>query len=93
MSMLNSKIMREKKSPLIIYPDFESILARKDHGKKNLKETNTKKHQKHIAFSHEYKFSNLFKTYFSKDVVYNFINNTIEENKYCNEVMKKHFNK
>ena len=60
---------------------------------KNVKETNTKKHQKHIAFSHDYNFSNLFKTYFSKDVVYNFINNTIEENKYCNEVMKKHFNK
>ena len=34
MSMLNSKIMREKKSPFIIYPDFESILVRKDHGKK-----------------------------------------------------------
>ena len=34
MSMLNSKIMREKNSPFIIYPDFESILVRKDHGKK-----------------------------------------------------------
>ena len=92
--------MREKKSPFIIYPYFESILVRKHYGKKNLKEINTKKHQKHIAFSHDYKlvsvddkFSNLFKTYFSKDAVYNFINNTIEENKYCNEVMKKHFNK
>ena len=47
--------MREKKSPFIIYPYFESILVRKHYGKKNLKEINTKKHQKHIAFSHDYK--------------------------------------
>ena len=33
------------------------------------------------------------KTYLDKDEVYNFINNMIEENKYCINVMKKHFNK
>ena len=33
------------------------------------------------------------KTYLGKDEVYNFINNMIEENKYCLNVMKKHFNK
>ena len=38
------------------------------------------------------KFSRPFKTYFSKDAVYNFINNMIEESKYCSDVMKKHFN-
>ena len=38
------------------------------------------------------KFSRPFKTYFSKDAVYNFINNLIEESKYCSDVMKKHFN-
>ena len=27
------------------------------------------------------------------DAVYNFVNSLIEESKYCNDVMKKHFNK
>ena len=33
------------------------------------------------------------KTYIGKDAVYNFINNMIEESKYCSKMMKKHFNK
>ena len=28
-----------------------------------------------------------------KDAVYNFINNMVEESKYCSDVMKKHVNK
>ena len=39
------------------------------------------------------KFSKPFQTYLGEDAVYNFINNMIEESKYCSEVMKKHFNK
>ena len=38
-------------------------------------------------------FSTPFKTYLGKHVVYNFINNMVEESKYCSDVMKKHFNK
>ena len=34
-----------------------------------------------------------FKTFLGKDAGYNFINNMIEESKYCIDVMKKHFNK
>ena len=34
-----------------------------------------------------------FKTYVGEDAVYNFINSMIEEYKYCNDVMKIHFNK
>ena len=34
-----------------------------------------------------------FKTFLGKDAGYNFINNMIEESKYCSDVMKKHFNK
>ena len=57
-------------------------------------------YQKHIACSYDYKlvsvddkFSKPFETYLGKDAIYNFINNMIEECKYCIEVMKKHFNK
>ena len=35
----------------------------------------------------------LLKTYSGEDAVYNFINDMIEDSKYCSEVMKKHFNK
>ena len=58
------------------------------------------RNQKHIACSYGYKlvcvddkFSKPFKIYLGENVVYNFINNMIEESKYCNIVMKIHFNK
>ena len=56
--------------------------------------------QKYLAFSYGYKlicvdhkFNTPFKTYSSEDAVYNFINNMVEESKYCSNVMKKRFNK
>ena len=39
------------------------------------------------------KFSQTFKTYLGREAVYNFINNMIEESKYCSDVIKKHLNK
>ena len=39
------------------------------------------------------KSSKPFETYLGKDTIYNFINCMIKENKYCSDVMKKHFNK
>ena len=33
------------------------------------------------------------KSYLGEDAVYNFISSMIEENKYCSDVIKKHFNK
>ena len=91
---------RKIKSPFIIYADFESILVPEEKGKQNSEESYTNKYQKHIACSCGYKlvcaddkFSKPFKTYLGEDAIYNFINNMIEESKYCSEVIKKHFNK
>ena len=91
---------RKIKSLLIIYADFESILVPENTWKQNPEESYTKKYQKNIACSYGYKqvcindeFSKPFKTYFGNDAVYNFINNMVEESKYCNEMIKKHFNK
>ena len=74
------------------------ILVSEENGKKNPKEFYTNKYQKHIACSYGYqlvcvddKIDESFKTYLGKDSVYNFINNMIEESKYCSDVMKKHF--
>ena len=39
------------------------------------------------------KFSKPLKSYLGKNFVYSFINSMIEENKYCSDVMKKHFKK
>ena len=92
--------MKKMKSLFMIYADFESILVPGNNGKQNPEEPYTNKYQKHIACSYRYKlvcvddkFSKPFKTYLGKDAVYNFVNSIIEESKYCNEVMKKHFTK
>ena len=91
---------RKIKSPFIIYTDFEIFLVPEDNGKQNPEKAYTNKYQKYIACSYGFKvvcvddkFSKSFKTYLGKDVVYNFINNMIEESEYCIEVIKKHFNK
>ena len=39
------------------------------------------------------KFSQPFKSYLGEDAVCNFVNNTVEESKYCSEVMHGPFNK
>ena len=96
MNMLNSKILKETKSPFIIDVDFESILAPEDNGKQNSNESYTNKYQKHVACSHRYiddKFNKVFKSYLSKDAVYNFISSIIDESRYCGNVMKNHSNK
>ena len=91
---------RKIKSPFIFYADSESILVPEENGKENPNESYTNKYQKHVACSYGYelvyvddKFSNPFKSYLGEDAVYNFISSIIEKNKYCSDVMKKHFNK
>ena len=90
---------RKIKSLFIIYADFESILMPEDNEKQNPEDSYASKYQKHIPYSYCYKlvcvddkFSKPFKTYLGKDAVYNFINNMVEESKYCSDVMKKHLN-
>ena len=53
--MLDSKIMNEKKSPFMIYADFETILVLQDNGKQNPNESFMNKHQKYVACSYGYK--------------------------------------
>ena len=74
----------EKKSPFMIYANFESILAPKNNEKQNPEEFYTRKYQKHIARSYSHKlvcvddkFSKPFKAYLGENA--NFINSIIEE--------------
>ena len=84
----------------MIYADFESILLPEDNEKQNPDESYTNKYQKQVACSYgsnlvyiDDKFSKPFKSNLGDDAVYNFINTTLEESKYCSDVMKKHFNR
>ena len=84
----------------MIYAYFESILVPKDNGKQYSNESCTNKSQKHVACSYGYKlvcvddkFSKPFKSYLGEDAVSNFINDMVEESKYCTEIMKKHYKK
>ena len=65
-------------------------------GKQNPNKSYTNKYQKYVTFNYgyelvcvDYKFSKPFKSYLGKYAVYNFISSMIE--KYCSDVMKKHF--
>ena len=89
---------REIKSPVIIYAGFESILVSENSGKEITKHSYTNKYQKHVACSYGYKivyvddnFSEPFKIYLGKYVVYKFINNTIGESKLLQRCDKKTF--
>ena len=69
-----------------------------DNGKQNQNKSYTSKYKKHVSCSYGYKlvcvddkFSKSFKSYLGKDVVYNFNNSIVQENKYCSDVMKKTF--
>ena len=84
----------------MIYVDFESILVPEDNGKLYPEESPANRYQKNVVCSYDYKLvsvddklSKPFKSYFGEDAVCNLINSIVEENKYCWEVMKKHFNK
>ena len=79
--------------------DCESILVRENNGKQNPEKSYMNKYQKHIVDSYGYKlvcvddkFSKPFKTCLGKGPLCNFINRLTEESKYCNQVVKKHFN-
>ena len=71
-----------------------------DNGKLNPHESYTNKYKKHVASNYNYKLvciddklSKSFKSYLGEDAIYNVINSMIEKSTYCNDIMKKHFNK
>ena len=75
-TMLNSKIMRRLKSPLMIYADYESILVVENNGTQNPKSLILTNIKKHIACSYGYKlvcvddkFKESCRTYLGKDGV------------------------
>ena len=80
----------------MIYTDFESVLVPEDNEKQNPDESYTNKYQKYVVCSNGYKleltddkFRKSFKLYLGENLVSNFINHVIEENKYSIDFIKK----
>ena len=98
---INGKqVIKMPKASFMIYVDFESILLPENNGKQNPGESYKKKYQKHVACSYgyelvsiDYKSSKTFESSLGEDAVYSFIDNMLEERKYLNDLMKKHFHK
>ena len=94
-SLLDSKITKGKLN-------HHCVLVLEDNGKKNPDESYGNKYQKHIASSYAYKlicvddkFSKPFKSYLGVKMLFIILLmfGMIKESKYCNDMMKDHFNK
>ena len=87
--------------PFVIYADFEAI-TEKIHGcQPNDDESYTEAYQRHTDCGYGYKVVCCYDDKYTKPVqiyrgekaVYKFMKAMLDEVKYCNKIMKKHFNK
>ena len=85
----------------VIYADFEAIVE-KIHGVKNNSDNSyTDAYQKHkdcryvykVVCCYDDKYSKPLELYREPNAVYKFIEKMLEEEKWCKETLKKHFNK
>ena len=78
--------------PFMIYADFKGILMPESNKKKIQMKLILKNYQKHVECNFGYKLVCVDdKVSKPLDAVYDFINCTIEESKYCSDVTKKLF--
>ena len=93
-------------APFVIYADFEAITKKVLEPVKTSRSTEgqgpkTEKYQKHIDCGYGYKvvccyndeFSKPIKIYRGEKAVYKFMEDMLEEVKWCNNIVKKHFSK
>ena len=92
---------KQQPVPFVIYADFESILE-KIHGcKQDGNKSYTEAYQTHVDCGFGYKVVCCYDDKYTKPIqiyrgeksVYKFMENILEEVKYCKRVMKKYFNK
>ena len=87
--------------PFVIYADFEAITEKISGCQPNNDKSYTEAYQKHTDCGYGYKvvcyyddkYSKLATTYRGEKAVYKFIEDMLEEVKYCKKIMKKEFNK
>ena len=92
---------KQQPVPFVIYADFESILE-KIHGcKQDGNKSYTEAYQTHadcgfgykVVCCYDDKYTKPIQLYRGEKAVYKFMENILEEVKYCKKVMKKYFNK
>ena len=92
---------KQQPVPFVIYADFEAI-TEKIHGcQQDGNKSYTEAYQRHTDCGYGYKvvccyddkYTKPIQLYRGEKVVYKFMENMLEEVKYCKKVMKKHFNK
>ena len=92
---------KQQPVPFVIYADFEAI-TEKIHGcQQDGNKSYTEAYQKHTDCGYGYKvvccyddkYTKPIQLYRGEKAVYKFMENILEEVKYCKKVMKKHFNK
>ena len=92
---------KQQPVPFVIYADFEAI-TEKIHGcQQNNESSYTEAYQRHTDCGYGYKvvccyddkYTKPIQLYRGEKAVYKFMENILEEVKYCKKVMKKYFNK
>ena len=92
---------KQQPVPFVIYADFEAI-TEKVHGcQQDGNKSYTEAYQRHTGCGYAYKvlccyddkYTKPIQLYRGEKAVYKFMENMLEEVKYCKKVMKKHFNK
>ena len=92
---------KQQPVPFVIYADFEAI-TEKIHGcQQEGKKSYTEAYQKHTDCGYGYKvvccyddkYTKPIQLYRGENAVYKFMENMLNEVKWCKKVMKKHFNK
>ena len=92
---------KQQPVPFVIYADFEAITEKIHRCQPNSNKSYTEAYQKHTDCGYGYKvvccyddkYTKPIQLYRGEKAVYKFMENMLEEVKYCKKVMKKHFDK
>ena len=92
---------KQQPVPFVIYADFEAITEKVQGCQPDGNKSYTEAYQKHTDCGYGYKvvccyddkYTKPIQLYRGEKAVYKFMENILEEVKYCKKVMKKHFNK
>ena len=92
---------KQQPVPFVIYADFEAITEKIHRCEQNGNKSYTEAYQQHTDCGYGYKvvccyddkYTKPIQLYIGEKAVYKFMENILEEVKYCKRVMKKYFNK
>ena len=92
---------KQQPVPFVIYADFEAITEKIQGCQQNNESSYTEAYQKHTDCGYGYKvvccyddkYTKPIQLYRAEKAVHKFMENMLEEVKYCKKIMKKHFDK